>query len=132
MKLSEAMRRGSKMAKQNFGSWTDGDGGCALMLTSLGAGTISKEKLALEIRHGYVPVPGELLKQFPILLKDTDSPCACNFRASAWHVVMHVNDVHRYTAERIAGWVESHLETPTYSMLQMQGYMADPEVAHVG
>lgn len=132
MKLSEAMRRGSKLSKQAFGRWGDGDGGCALMLTAIGCGNVTPQKIAFEIQHGYAPIPSDLLKQFPVLPKDTDSPCTCNFKSTVWHTIMHLNDFHRYKAERIAGWIESHLESPTYSMLQMQGFMAGPaEVTHV-
>jgi hypothetical protein len=37
-----------------------------------------------------------------------------------------MNDRHFWSAERIAGWVESHLETPIYSMLEIQEFMGQP------
>lgn len=135
MKLSEAMRKGSKMTHQTFGEWTDGPGGCALMLAALGAGIKSKDSLVLGVSHGAVTVPGELMRLYPFMMERTEKPCPCQQKlgSSVWETILHLNDIHEWKAERIAGWIETHLETPVYSALDIQHYMEHAgEASHVG
>lgn len=133
MKLSQAMRRGSKMAKQTFGTWSRGDGGCALMLSAIGAEMTTLDQVAFDIARGMIFLPTGLMDKYPFLPKPVEAPCTCSKDTWAtWNAIIHLNDVHRWPAERIAGWIEAHIEVPTYSMLDMQQYMVDvEEVAHV-
>lgn len=120
MKLSEAMRRGSKMTHQTIGRWTDDNGGgCALVATMLGCGIITRP-------HNAFFFTGTLFATFPELFVMRNCP-ACDIPPyETGKLIMHLNDVHSWTTERIAGFIESHIETPTYSMLQIQEYMGEP------
>jgi hypothetical protein len=130
MRLSEAIRRGSKIGPQIRGEFGDGRGGtCAL-----GA--------ALMVIAGYVPHELSttfsnciiLERAFPNLRNRYHCPCCKKF-APLQNIIAHLNDTALWTRERIAGWIEAHIEVPTYSMLQIQEFMGEPikeqEVVHV-
>lgn len=122
MKLSEAMRKGSKMARQSFGRWGGNGDGCALSLAALGAGLITPYELG--------STPFVAYKYFGSVHVVVEPPCGCALgEGHAWSVIQHVNDAHLWPAERIAGWIEAQLETPTYSMLDMQQFMGNVEGA---
>lgn len=99
MKLSEAIRVGSKMHPQAFGNLRDSDGTCAV-----GA--------ALEATNTFgVPI----YETFPIL---TTLGLSCPFCPSPksimgndcvkfGQIIAHINDVHRLSREAIAEWVET-------------------------
>lgn len=129
MTLTQAMRRGAKMAPQIYGSFSDGYGGCALELTALGADLYSKAYMIAAALDGCPVLPNGLLFMYPVLQKDVDSPCKCPFKATLWHAIMHMNDRHRWSAERIAGWLEAHIETPTYSGKEIGDYMQQTDEA---
>lgn len=117
MRLSEAMRKGAKMGRQVHSKWSDDTGGgCALTLTAYGVG----------INAPGVFAAMALMEIFP-QLRDQTVKCYCgNYEAALWHMIMHLNDVHLWTADRIAGWIEATIEVPTYSMLQIQEFMGEP------
>src|SRR5580765_2975940 len=91
MKLSEAIRLGSMLKPQAFGHFDTGRGTCALGAAREAAGGMS----------------------FPI---STASPATCPAcqqvmvtSEKVWATaatVVHLNDKHRWTRERIADWVE--------------------------
>lgn len=124
MKLSEAMRRGSKCGKQAFGRWYGQDGkGCALMLTAIGMGMI--KNVTMET----VFIPMGLMVAFPELQNPTVATCGCSIadhQVLLWYHIQHLNDIHEWSSERIAGWIEANVEVPTYSMLEIQEFMGEP------
>lgn len=93
--------------------------------------------------------PDILIPAFPLLHTRVSCPSqACSSRTynvsfadlmimpsmgpySDWLMAMiiHLNDSHGWTRERIAGWIEAQVETPTYSLLQMQQFMTDEQEA---
>jgi len=123
MKLSEAMRKGSKVMRQKFGDWTDGNGGgCALTMTTVGAGLVPQNAdtmRQLYATHG-------LMNIFTVLQEKGVVPCGCGHSIANFHAIIHLNDRHHWSAERIAGWIESHLEVPIYSMLEIQEFIGEP------
>lgn len=126
MKLSEAMRRGSKMCKHAVGRWAGNDGsGCAIATLMMGAGIIKKTE------HSVIFM-SDTFEQFPMLLRPVACPvCTIHGARSLYEIIMHLNDDHKFTRERISGWIEAHMEVPVYSMLEMQQFMEDSEKAEV-
>lgn len=121
MKLSEAMRRGARMGPQAFGRWqTTGGGGCALVSTMNGCG------IKVEADMPAIWSMAHLIKMFPELTRIVKCSACIDSVYPLDLAIIHMNDYHHWSRERIAGWIEAHVEVPTYSMLQMQGFMADP------
>lgn len=96
MKLSEAIRLGAMLKPQGFGldsvNWPVSEQTCAV-----GAALHAVSS----------PIGRDLFKVFPIARDLVVCP-ACNKRAEhGCCIVAHVNDVHRWSREQIADWVES-------------------------
>lgn len=127
MLVSEAMRKGAKMGRQLKCTFGHRDGSsCGVGAVALGSGLVLKEHLGETITND---LRKALRSVFPDLAKPMFCP-AC--RGQGGHVdelFVHLNDYHQWTRERMAGWIETHIETPTYSLLDMQHYMKDPEEA---
>jgi hypothetical protein len=107
MKLSEAMRRGAKMRPQafQFVFIADGPGAtCALGAAAEGMGI-----LGACISSQATSVLRPLGEKVGSMLYDTrqQSPCGCIPIGWMLHnIIAHLNDVHRWSREAIAEWVE--------------------------
>lgn len=122
MRLSQAMRRGSRKTYQVFGKYNDGSGGtCAMAAAMLGSGLISNSNMTIAAHTEFNDMFAQTLAQ------KATCPC-CRMPMFAQDAIVHLNDAHQWTRERIAGWLESHVEVPTYSLLEMQEFMEDPEL----
>lgn len=109
--FSEAIREGAKIRPQCFGVGFDDIGTCAY-----GAGVEAiAGSLAYEL---YQAVDVELM--YPYLGSDSLCP-ACPVSDPRGDrflgTVFHLNDVHRWTREAIAGWLESEEEKLGYVLL---------------
>lgn len=111
MKLSEAIREGSKIRRQCFGGLFQIENG-EIKSCALGA--------ALEGAGLYTPSEEELLVHTPLLNKWPELGGGCYLCPSFRHpsedteetclelLIEHLNDVHRWTRERIADWLEQN------------------------
>ncbi len=82
-RLARAIRHGCQLAPvQAFDTYGSGDAACVTRAASLGGFRATRE-------DWYVPLP---------------YPCHC---PSAGVVLAHLNDVHRWTREQIADWLEA-------------------------
>lgn len=97
MKLSEAMRLGAMLKPQTFGWFTDAAGGtCAMGAATDAAG-------------------GHCLQEWSAVLRVSVATCpACGVTVRTGRgtyaggaLIVHLNDNHRWTRERIADWVET-------------------------
>lgn len=116
MKLSEAIREGSRLSLQAFGTMNKGSGACAL-----GAAV---EHLAM---RGEIPMEyglcstwntDPLEKRFPAMLSNVPPPCkceplegymhhvSCKYDGTLMLAIIHLNDEHAWSREAIAEWVE--------------------------
>lgn len=91
MKLSEAIRLGSTMKPQAFGSAFKDGGSCALGAAQDAAG----EKIMQDL-DVYWSQCQRLWLHCPV----------CDGRDSVYGIMSHLNDGHRWSRERIADWVE--------------------------
>lgn len=127
MKLSQAMRIGAKKSHQTTGQFWDGDGGtCALGAVLLGCGFVWNSNCLSMIQN--FQASNVLAETFPeVRTQRASCPC-CNLimNKQLGLLIIHLNDHHSWSRERIAGWLESHIEVPTYSMLDMMEYMGTP------
>lgn len=107
MKLSEAMREGSKLSNQCFGSIGFKDKTCAL-------GAVAEW---LEYT-GQSKVNWRYTLYFPILFENILPPCGCCPTADSVGFcldddgtfmvsIAHLNDAHKWSREAIAEWVET-------------------------
>ena len=113
MRLSEAIRLGGMQWPQGFDGYMDRETRCALAGASDVAGIAgtrirsSSDRVSVDY--------GAMLDRFPILGTKHLSGCACEH----WNVtpeplqdiIIHFNDRHQWTRERIADWVET-IEPP--------------------
>jgi len=85
-RLASAIRRGCKMApRQAFNAFSyGGASACVSRAATLG---------------GFHVEPGDGMPLLPY-------PCQCSRDMSTAAVLPHLNDVHRWTRERIADWLE--------------------------
>ena len=115
MKLSDAMRKGAAMSPQIFGQLTDmlgpGLGTCAL-----GAALVGVDA-EYEYESGADAI---LVAQWPILdsvgMSCPAKECyelicccghsSCEIKPSLTTVIVHLNDGHRWSREKIAGWLD--------------------------
>lgn len=111
---------GSRRSKQCFGKFFDLDGSsCALGALMIGSNIIGSPGDWIGTQQLALP------SKFPSLMRQMACP-ACRNVGTLSDIVLDLNDNHKWSRERIAGWIESHVETPVYSLLQMQEYMDDP------
>lgn len=97
MPLSTAIRLGSMLKPQNFGSFYDHDAtGRVISSCALGA--------ALDAVGGATQ---KVFSLFPILwfLNTLACPAGCEWQKNM-PLVAHLNDQHRWTREQIAAWIE--------------------------
>ncbi len=97
MKLSEAMRLGAMLKPQGFTLWRTADTACALDAVALATGT----KVTL-LYHAF-----RILDRRAIC---ADS-CGDTKRFDLGTMIVHLNDDHRWTRERIADWIEAEFES---------------------
>jgi len=104
MRLSEAIRLGAMMKPQGFEYLLQGGHTCALGAAADACGLLETDLL---LHH---TLQGEARRRFPILrdFKDRWCPEGCAVsRVGVEGVILHLNDSHRWTRERIADWVET-------------------------
>lgn len=102
MKLSDAIRAGSKVTKQHFGDLFKiryGDIGytCALGAAALGAG------------EGIEPNSYAITQRFPELYNHRDVCPVCNdtlYNQTLFFLISHLNDEHHWKREAIADWLD--------------------------
>lgn len=98
MRLSEAIRLGATMRPQAFGVAMFNGRSCAMGAAS--------EALGITIED-FLDWPADIRATFRLLRKCP----VCQIEESMC-AVAHVNDVHRWTREQIADWVELHEPLP--------------------
>lgn len=129
MKLSEAIREGSKMHPQSDSGWNDrGPDGqvrtCTLMAAALAAGLYewydgqfiygihategdySEDKRTGERPSKSVMAPAEWMV---VTLALELPPCACarfGIKDEVMPIIWHLNDVHHWSREAVAEWIE--------------------------
>jgi len=95
MTLSEAMRLGAMLKPQGFGIWRRNEASCAMDAVVDGSGATWEM----------------LSQQFPILkIGQLRCPVCQSWNTNVGSVIMHLNDHHRWTRERIADWIEAEFE----------------------
>lgn len=110
MKLSDAILLGSTMRPQIHGRLSDGVGTCAMGAAFDGVGILD---VIMSYRFEWKDL---IESQFPGAYSDRKYSCPCEgsarrtecsaLRSLTWMVV-HLNDDHFWTRERIASWVAS-------------------------
>ena len=108
LKLSEAIRLGAMTGPQTIGALRRGDSTCALGAAYRAAGLLSKGRYRVRIEVA--------VETFPALRTRVGAcpHCALCALDDIGHAVVHLNDVHGWTRERIADWVATvePAETP--------------------
>lgn len=95
MRLSEAIRLGAMLRPQAFGV-CDPDRSCALQAMA--------EALGVQRHEGYRDA---LFKHWPWVHELRAHCPACNCDGIKESTISHLNDLHKWTRERIADWVET-------------------------
>ena len=95
MKLSEAILLGAMMSPQTFRALFRDDGTCALGAALLAVGPASE------------PALRSVFKRWPWAMTVSADCPGCGHSCPVFGVITHLNDTHRWTRERIAGWVAS-------------------------
>jgi hypothetical protein len=126
MKLSEAIRRGAKMRPQNFGSFYDSNGTgttCALGAAGEGFGILGA---CLKNEFGILRPIGD---RVGAMFYDATHPSPCGCIPIGWMLhnqIAHLNDVHKWSREAIAEWVEV-IENKTAPVILTGGSSADSQ-----
>lgn len=121
MKLSEAMREGAQIRGQCSGVYFGNFGSldylsCAIGAVIEGAGLMTPIIDANEVAGSLVSqaLPGEWpeIHEGTICPDDGNCPHAggerlSKYRSSLLNVILHLNDDHKWTREKIADWLES-------------------------
>lgn len=94
MRLSEAIRLGAMMKPQCYFDFWLGGGSCA-MGAALDAVGVTEFDLAAQAT------------ELPLIFIGPVTCPACGVVGNIGAMMMHLNDSHRWTRERIADWVES-------------------------
>lgn len=98
MKLSEAIREGAKLRPQAFGEYLKAGGTCALGAAYEALCVAEDRPVRTWFSEGIHPWE-------TLLLALMDGPCpACGYLHYENQIV-HLNDTHKWTRERIADWV---------------------------
>ncbi len=99
LRLSEAMRLGAMLSPQGFGTFRNRKGAtCALGAVAEAIGGIEHLRLV-----------------YPILDRRAEYPVADKAfygGSSLFDTIVQLNDVHCWTRERIADWIEAEFEKP--------------------
>ncbi len=112
MKLSEAIRLGAMMKPQAFGTWFDGEGTCATGAALDAMGFLGNPEAfpSREIEEvliaPYLASP-QFKRHSAELGGNRKRPCRCNGKDGVGPIMVHLNNRHRWTRERIADWVET-------------------------
>lgn len=103
MNLSEAILLGAQKKPQNFGCFHEDGRTCVLAAAAEGLTGQPAEKIEGQ-DEGFA---GVLCSAFPeLMLRRVLCPLDCGQgRIRVWDILHHLNDAHRWTRERIAGWV---------------------------
>lgn len=99
MKLSEGMRLGSMLKPQAVNDFVTEVGTCAISSAMDACGR-------LDVMRNCLRVPAECYKRFPILGTNATCPVSGRLMAVAT-LILCLNDVHLWTREQIADWVET-------------------------
>ena len=100
MKLSEAIRLGSMLKPQGFGTFRDEEGTCALGAALDACGALEEHQLGRMVR---------LHSLFPLLNDINGLSCPVCEDVGEGHdenTIPHLNDEHRWTREQIADWIQ--------------------------
>jgi hypothetical protein len=107
MKLSEAIRLGATMRPQTTDQWST-EGSCAI---SAAMEAVGISRVPISIYDGKMGIPyNEIADRWPLKM-NTCPECGNNHGDQQWphlSVIYHLNDVHKWTRERIADFVELH------------------------
>lgn len=110
MKLSEAIREGTKFRSQGFGNFIKHGGSCALGAGMEGFRGKRLELNSWQFNDAYMDFFGiydGVL--FRVALTPCSQPCNVgryNSPRTVKAIIEHLNDDHRWTREAIADWVE--------------------------
>ena len=115
MKLSEAIRLGAMMKPQAFGDYFRGGirKRWQRILNFLGLYSAQESSCAwgaaLEGGFGYLDSEDDVVypDEYNWLSESIIRCPACHIGQSTFYLIVHLNDDHRWTRERIADWVES-------------------------
>lgn len=111
MKLSDAIREGSKNTKQCFNSFfgrNENESNCAMGAAAVGCGFDLKNNKRARLLWDLFPT----LNSFQHLLIRTNDRCfKCGYEGKVADIIMHLNDQHQVSREAIAEWVEATFET---------------------
>lgn len=103
MKLSEAIRLGSMLKPQKSNGDDDGKGSCALLAAAEALGISA---VRFRGTNRFVVDYVSLRDRYSFLSNEARCP-ECEHSDDACCIIWHLNDVHRWTREAIADWVES-------------------------
>lgn len=109
MRLSEAIREGSKNTTQCFGSLY-GNGGLGKEACALGAAMSAVNNVVQWDDFGQLPNHCPEGCDDVAVLDWHEAQSTCWERPKAvvvWNVISHLNDAHRWTREQIADWVQA-------------------------
>jgi len=93
MRLSEAIQLGAMMTSQAFRALFKGDGACALGAALLAVG-VAPEQAGRSVR-----------KRWPWAFAVSVNCPSCGRSRLVCQVIVHLNDDHRWTREKIGAWV---------------------------
>jgi hypothetical protein len=93
MRLSDAIQLGAMITSQAFGTLFKGDRACALGAALLAVG-VSQEQAGNSVR-----------KRWPWTFAISVNCPSCRRSRLVCEVIVHLNDDHRWTRERIGAWV---------------------------
>lgn len=110
MKLWRTMLDGAKKGPQVFGKWHDGNGGtCAMGAIMLGCGHVFDS-------HAWYDAYRDIMERFPELRLYAECPansmCTVLRPSTLAEVIMHLNDRHRWSRQRIAEWLSGDICVP--------------------
>lgn len=107
MQLSEAIRLGAVLGKQMIGKFNDGDDNtCA----------VGAAGLAIGLKYNPMQYVTEIREAFPLLKQSVQNPVKCDdvscgrphrILNSVGATIIHLNDSHNWSREKIADWVQS-------------------------
>ncbi len=121
MKFSEAIRLGSTMFKQGFGGFfPTPDSACALGAALAALGLVGRNKKTRIWSEG-------LLSELPCGCPICNTPREA--QETIVRVVAHLNDVHKWTMNQIADWVE--IQENRLEAISVEESVEELEVVHV-
>jgi hypothetical protein len=111
MKLSEAMRKGSELRPQGFGSMFTFSPRVPEEFDCVASCALGAAYEAVHREYKLAPQNSALLyADFPVLATPCEAPCECSdvkfLGSDVRDCIVHLNDSHMTTREEIADWVE--------------------------